>query len=109
MGLLDIFNGMRNGPEQCDDGEELNLGEYSGCNADCTLAPRCGDSEVQPEHGELCDDGVNDGGYGECAPECQLGPRCGDGQVQADHEQCDDGNNSAGDGCSAACTTEILR
>jgi|GEM_PF-1611076 len=31
--------------------------------------------------------------------------RCGDGAVGCD-EQCDDGNNTNGDGCSSVCTTE---
>ena len=34
-------------------------------------------------------------------------PACGDGIVQVEaSEQCDDGNMSAGDGCSASCTIE---
>lgn len=33
-------------------------------------------------------------------------PKCGDGEVNQDAEQCDDGNNTNGDGCSATCTTE---
>jgi fibro-slime domain-containing protein len=55
--------------EQCDDGTEENDGEYGGCNADCTLAPRCGDG-VQDEV-EQCDDGNrrnNDG----CSVTCQI-------------------------------------
>ncbi len=36
-------------------------------------------------------------------------PNCGDGFVQADlGEQCDDGNTSAGDGCSIYCQSEII-
>ena len=30
-------DGMVNGPEQCDEGDD-NTGEYGGCNPDCTLA-----------------------------------------------------------------------
>jgi cysteine-rich repeat protein len=40
---------------------------------------------------------------------CGLGgnePKCGDGNVDAG-EQCDDGNNANGDGCSATCQTEV--
>lgn len=32
--------------------------------------------------------------------------QCGDGRVFAPSEQCDDGNQSAGDGCNAACAIE---
>ncbi|MBL7021879.1 IPT/TIG domain-containing protein [Patescibacteria group bacterium] len=36
-------------------------------------------------------------------------PNCGDGFVQIDlGEQCDDGNTSAGDGCSIYCQSEII-
>ena len=34
-------------------------------------------------------------------------PFCGDGSVNLSSEQCDDGNNLSGDGCSATCTTEV--
>lgn len=34
-----------------------------------------------------------------------IKPRCGDGATMA-NEQCDDGNATAGDGCSKTCTTE---
>jgi len=40
--------------EECDLGEELNVGGHNGCNADCTLGTYCGDGTVQPE--EECDD-----------------------------------------------------
>ncbi len=97
-------DGERNGPEQCDLGEDDNTGEYGTCNPNCTLAPRCGDGERQVEEGEECDDGDNDGGYGECAPGCVLGPRCGDGVVQEGQEQCDDGDNDGGYGeCDQGC------
>lgn len=43
--------------------------------------------------------------------ECQIPPAdpdpvCGDGTVNQKSEQCDDGNTSDGDGCSALCQTE---
>ncbi|MBN2566675.1 hypothetical protein JXB02_01150 [Candidatus Woesearchaeota archaeon] len=34
------------------------------------------------------------------------GPFCGDGYIDQDWEQCDDGNNADGDGCSANCAIE---
>ena len=35
-----------------------------------------------------------------------VAPYCGDGTVNQTSEQCDDGNNTDGDGCSASCTME---
>lgn len=67
--------------------------------------------------GELCDSGAgnNNGGYASstatrtCMPGClAFGPYCGDGILQTRFgEQCDDGNNTSGDLCSSACTTEV--
>ena len=62
-------DGIKNGPEQCDEGTENNTGEYGGCNPDCTLASYCGDYEVQQEHGEECDDGPQ--GSLNCTPGCK--------------------------------------
>jgi fibro-slime domain-containing protein len=68
----------------------------------------CGNSIVEPDKGEQCDDGVNDGGYGECARGCVWAPRCGDRKVQEEFgEDCDDGNSTPRDGCSPTCTFEI--
>ncbi len=73
----------------------------------------CGDA--LPNVGEVCDDGVfNDGGYGSstaerrCNANCSgYGPYCGDNIFQALYtEQCDDGNNTSGDLCSASCIQE---
>jgi fibro-slime domain-containing protein len=92
--------------EQCDDG--VNLGGYGQCQPGCKLGPRCGDGQVQASEGEICDDGVNLGGYGACAPGCRLGLYCGDGVLTQPYEQCDDGNQTAGDYCSPACRIEQL-
>lgn len=52
--------------EECDDGK--NLGGYGGCEADCTLGPRCGDGVIDdPE--ENCDDGNAVSGDG-CSAKC---------------------------------------
>ncbi len=37
---------------------------------------------------------------------CTLEPACGNGILES-NEQCDDGNNTDGDGCSASCETEV--
>jgi cysteine-rich repeat protein len=97
--------------EQCDDGAGNGTdGGYGGCAVDCTLDPYCGDGIVQPQFGEVCDDGINLGGNASsCAPGCMtLGARCGDGVVQTSNgETCDDGNTVDGDGCSSTCQIEI--
>jgi cysteine-rich repeat protein len=41
---------------------------------------------------------------GQRSPPC---PRCGDGLLQTPAEQCDDGNEGDGDGCSADCAFEF--
>ena len=74
----------------------------------------CGDGLPNP--GEYCDTGTafNDGGYAtsttgrRCNSNCSAyGPYCGDLILQALYsEQCDDGNNTNGDLCSAICVQE---
>ena len=73
----------------------------------------CGDGIVS---GEVCDDGAlnNDGVYANsiagrrCLPDCSgYGPYCGDTVIHFLYsEECDDGNNSAGDRCSSVCLNE---
>ena len=104
-------DGMASSHEECDDGVGNGTdGGYGGCAVDCTLDPYCGDGVVQPQFGEVCDDGINLGGNASaCAPGCMaLGARCGDGVVQPGNgESCDDGNTDDGDGCSSTCQIEI--
>ena len=70
--------------------------------------PFCGNSIVDSELDEECDDGPN--GSGVCASDCTIkqveNPYCGDGAVNQTSEQCDDGNKVSGDGCSSTCQTE---
>ncbi|MCG8554107.1 MAG: DUF4215 domain-containing protein [Proteobacteria bacterium] len=75
------------GSEQCDDGNRL---DGDGCSSACMLEPgwRC------PAAGVRC-----------------VAAECGDGIVAALgsgalDEQCDDGNKTNGDGCSAMCRIE---
>ncbi len=82
--------------EDCDAG-----GETASCDADCTTA-QCGDGVRNVTAGELCDSIVDTPG---CDSDCTANT-CGDGHVNLETEQCDDGGTTAGDGCSATCTTE---
>ncbi|MFC1687406.1 NEW3 domain-containing protein [Patescibacteria group bacterium] len=105
----------------------LNIQEDDVINVTCTnrYKTSCGDGTIQTpnERGdnEQCDDGAqntdfacsvryggNDCTY--CTTSCEeitiKAPQCGDGTKQETEEECDDGNNTDGDGCSATCTIE---
>jgi len=72
----------------------------------------CGDGIIAGP--EFCDDGANTGAYANsiagrnCNPLCGgWGPYCGDNVTQFfNGEECDDGNNIAGDLCDAVCQNE---
>jgi cysteine-rich repeat protein len=87
--------------EQCDDG---NQDSGDGCSAECFREDGenfCGDG-IQQE-GEQCDHG---GDSPECDRDCTFAS-CGDSYINPVRgEQCDDGNQISGDGCSASCTLE---
>jgi fibro-slime domain-containing protein len=76
-------NGVREGSEQCDDGDN-DMGD--GCTPFCREEPVC------PAAGGACT------------------TSCGDGLLlpvdMAAGQQCDDGNTVSGDGCSADCKIE---
>ncbi len=75
------------------------------CNGGCVQVG----SHDPPIHGEdVCDElgGVVDPQFTKCSNvTCPVEVCCGDGQLD-DGEDCDDGNNIDGDGCSAECTFE---
>jgi fibro-slime domain-containing protein len=73
-------NGIREGSEQCDDGNH-DMGD--GCTPFCKREPSC------PTTG------------GACSSSCGDGIRLGN-----DDEPCEDGNTQSGDGCSAQCDVE---
>jgi cysteine-rich repeat protein len=90
--------------EECDDG---NTDNGDGCTESCSFEGGEGG-----DHGGGGDDGADggtgggdggmtgggDGGGGSCL--------CGNGVVDPG-EQCDDGNNTCGDGCSEDCKLEL--
>src|SRR6185503_7184560 len=69
-------------------------------DANPCLHPSCGDAILDP--GEACDPLLDPGQT--CNPDCTL-VVCGDGLTQGT-EECDDGNTTSNDGCSATCTDE---
>lgn len=73
--------------EQCDDG---NQADGDGCSAQCLI------EEETPSGG-------GGGGYSGSGGRNAY---CGDGKKNRSQEQCDDGNQSNGDGCSALCLLE---
>ena len=110
--------------ENCDDGNNEN---GDGCSSKClyegsTGTAVCGNNII--EFGEACDDGnqtLSDGCNDECLREganfgqekttvLGLVYECGSNGLQQDAngagEDCDDGNNINGDGCSSQCLSE---
>lgn len=114
-------------------GQVLNRMDAIGCGLLATVivtacggddGPFCGDGSLNSTSGETCDDGNAIAGDG-CSASCEVesgwdctstardastcsmmfGYACGDGH-RLTSERCDDGNSSAGDGCSASCEVE---
>ncbi len=104
--------------EVCDHGRN-NVAEDKAYGKDvcvaktCVYAPYCGDGNVDEAFGEACDNGsdadgvsLNTATYNGCMADCTLAPYCGDGKVEPGIENCDDGGQIDGDGCSAKCMRE---
>ncbi|MBX7147805.1 DUF4215 domain-containing protein [bacterium] len=94
----DCGNGIKEEPEDCDDGNDDNTDEcLNNCTFPVPVIPNiCGDGVVGDE--EECD------GTASCKEDCTL-IVCGNSVVETG-EECDDGNKLNGDGCSSTCTTE---
>jgi cysteine-rich repeat protein len=101
-GKLDAFNNGNIGPGHCDgggddDGDDCDHDD----DGDCDGGDDGDDGDCDHDDDGDCDDGDDhddcDGGTTE--------PVCGNG-VKEGTEACDDGNVTAGDGCSATCTVE---
>ena len=93
-------NAIREGSEQCDDG---NTNNNDGCSNACRH-PVCGNGVR--EGSEQCDIGAENGRPGSsCTLQCLhagVTAICGNG-VREGSEQCDDGNTSDTDTCSTSC------
>src|SRR5207237_191704 len=114
----------------CDDGDLCTVDDVCAAG-DCTP----GTPVVCPAPDQCHDAGTCDPGTGECSPQpakadgsgcndgntctatdaCQggvcvgVGSTCGNGTLDGGcGEQCDDGNTTSGDGCSATCQDEIV-
>jgi len=90
-------NGMVEGTEECDDGNDRS---DDGCDGSCVIE-YCGDG-VDNNNIEECDDGnpTPDDGCDNCAV-----PVCGDSIING-VEECDDGNVISDDGCSNVCVVD---
>jgi cysteine-rich repeat protein len=89
-------DGRKQGREACDDS---NLEAGDGCDPECRVET-CGNLRV--DSGEECDPPA----AGSCTSSCSfVRVNCGNGHVNEDaenpshDEECDDGNDVAGDGC----------
>ena len=78
------------------------------------LPSGCGNGLVDPQLGEVCDDGNDVIGDG-CSYDCKSNETCGNGYLDpvklvggepVANETCDDGNLVAHDGCSSLCALE---
>jgi cysteine-rich repeat protein len=85
--------------EACDDGNNQN---GDNCSKTCVIES-CGNGILDPM--EECDLEAQNSDTGACLASCKLA-KCGDGKTRTGVEQCDDGNNLPGDGCSATCVSE---
>lgn len=92
----EVFEGIN---ENCDDGDEN--GHFGKCDETCTetVTWRCGDGNIDYDHGETCDDGEGADGNGtphHCNSTCDgPAPYCGDGITQREdcgsRPLCEDG------------------
>lgn len=83
------------------DGYSIEGGECGpiDCNDEGALV-NPGALEICNQIDDNCDGQIDEGDA------CPIGPVCGNNQ-QEDGEQCDDGNNDGGDGCSSLCQLEL--
>ncbi|MFO0611232.1 MAG: hypothetical protein U0414_01495 [Polyangiaceae bacterium] len=92
-------------------GHELQCHDGKDDDADGAIDCKDGDCPACPDTESVCNDGYDDDADGaidcadsDCTATCAMGG-CGDGVVVGT-EECDDGANVDGDGCSANCAVE---
>jgi cysteine-rich repeat protein len=96
--VITCGDGVVEGTEQCDDGNQSNT---DGCLNNC-MSATCGDGIIEAEV-EQCDD-ANASNTDACLTTCKVAT-CGDSFTQDGVEECDDGNASNADGCLNTCKT----
>lgn len=92
-------NGIVEGTEQCDEGEQNSDTARDACRTSCVPAS-CGDGTL--DSGEGCDQG--EAASALCTADCAL-PTCGDGNLDTG-EACDDGDANSDidpDSCRTTC------
>jgi cysteine-rich repeat protein len=92
-------DGVINGPEGCDDGNEI---DDDACSNEC-VPITCGDGIIQEP--ETCDDD-NSVDTDECTNKCQVA-RCGDGILHEEVEECDDADGDNTDECVSTCKLAV--
>lgn len=90
-------NGIRTRDEECDDGNSV-AGEDDGCSPSCEVELGWVCSEPGPI--DWTSDNP-DRGTSVCTEVCGTG-----NAIRTKFEECDDGNNADGDGCSGVCVVE---
>lgn len=104
-------------------GAHLEHGDTLGACMQQMVGPLCGNGIYEPGNGEECDNGAGNKDNMQpiwamteaesfrryCSTSCEIydvpGMWCGDGTLD-NPEQCDDGNDVDGDGCTNNCTLE---
>jgi len=88
-------NSVVEADEKCDDGPRNSDETPDACRSDCTF-PSCGDSVIDRQLGEECDDGNFNGNQpNHCRIDCKL-PICGDSIIDSLYgESCDSGDQNS--------------
>ncbi len=99
-GIVDIRVTAFNDLDFNGGGDHTSSGPYT-LSVECSPII-CGNGVVEPP--ETCDPPEPPTQPGSCRSDCTS---CGDGVLHPAVEECDDGGNASGDGCSATCALEF--